>query len=818
MRLFFYYYYIGTYIVLIGAGVIAVVLFISVSRLKRRLADAEDRSTAMKSKIAEVEGLLKNLRRDSILSRNNFNERLGRIERLLEREGVDLEEIEEVRLVDLPEPPEEPRAVPEAEKGKEPRERVPPIREEPAAADTRPVPPRRPHPREAARRPPSPLLDQQWWAWFEETVGKRWMTWAGALALFISAGFFLKYAFDNQWLGPTGRVVLGIVAGLAMAAAGDYCVRRDMRALGQGLIGGASAILYISLFAAFAFYRLIPQAAAFAAMVAVTAAGMSLAVLHNAAALAFLAVLGGFLTPLMLSTGLDPRDALFSYLVLLDLGVLGVAVFKRWRSLDILAFAGTWALFSGWYFTFYSSSALTPTLAWVTIFFLIFLVVPFAYQLRTAASSKVESFVLALANAMLTFGYCYVMLEYKYRFVLGFVALAMAASYIILAVLLRRRIPDDARTLFGFVGLSVVFLTLAVPLHLKLHGITMAWAVEGPVLAYLGYVYRYRPVRIAGFIVLVLAVLRLFLAHWPLHREMYVLFFNRQFAAALFVPLAAAAYALIHHRWASGADYWDRLLSTTATVAAGLLLLVILDGEAGRWLQYKAVELKWHKTYLSSSATVVIWALGSIGFLGWALRSESRVYYYAGLVVLLWAALVSLGAYSSSSRASYIIFINIRFLAGLTVIFALAAFLWATKAYGPFFASDRLPVRHILLAAAGIFPLALISAEAYHYCIENIRPRRKARWSGQMALSIVWGLYAVLSLIVGFSQRLRPLRMAALGLLAVTAVKLLLIDLANVQQIYRIVSFVVLGLTMIAASYLYHRLEKLPGESSGGEA
>lgn len=110
---------------------------------------------------------------------------------------------------------------------------------------------------DATRSPVSPVspapsnIDRQWWTELEESVGKRWMTWGGALALFLSAGFFLKYAFDNHWLGPTGRVALGLVAGVGLLAAGDQYIRRHMRTLGQGLMGGGLAILYVALFAAF---------------------------------------------------------------------------------------------------------------------------------------------------------------------------------------------------------------------------------------------------------------------------------------------------------------------------------------------------------------------------------------------------------------------------------------------------------------------------------------------------------------------------------------------------------------------------------------
>ena len=433
---------------------------------------------------------------------------------------------------------------------------------------------------EPARSLPQPVeATEPWWAGLEESIGKRWTVWVGALALFISAGFFLKYAFDNEWLGPTGRIVLGIVAGGVLLVTGDQTLRRRMRALGQGLMGGGLAILYVSLFVAFSLYDIIPQIPAFGAMVVVTAAGMTLAVLHNAVSLSFLALLGGLLTPLMVSTGQDARDSLFTYLVVLDLGVLGVAVFKRWRALDLLAFLGTWALFAGWFFTFYRVGALLPTLMWVSAFFLIFLILPFVYQLRLGTASSVESFVMALSNAVISFAFAYWILHEDYQFVLGFAALVMAACYVVLAALLRRRVPGDARTLFGFVGLAVVLVTLAVPLHLKLHGITMAWAVEGPVLVYLGYLYHYRPVRIAGFIVLVLSVLRLFFAHWPFHHQMFALFLNRYFAAAMVVPAAAAVYALIHHRKKDSATGIDRYLMYAAALGSAYLALVILSAE-----------------------------------------------------------------------------------------------------------------------------------------------------------------------------------------------------------------------------------------------
>lgn len=660
-----------------------------------------------------------------------------------------------------------------------------------------------------------PAEAEPWWAGLEESIGKRWTTWAGALALFVSAGFFLKYAFENQWLGPTGRVVLGIVTGLVLLVVGDYSVRRQMRALGQGLMGGALAILYVSLFAAFSLYDIIPQIPAFAAMVVVTAAGMTLAILHNSVALSFLAVLGGFLTPLMVSTGQDARDSLFAYLVVLDLGVLGVAIFKRWRALDALAFLGTWALFAGWFFSFYRDAALLPTMLWVIAFFLVFLIVPFIYQLRLGTTSSVESFIMALGNAVVTCGFAYLMLHEDYQYILGFAALAMAACYVVLAVLLRRRVPEDARTLFGFVGLSVVLVTLAIPLHLKLHGITLAWAIEAPVLVYLGYLYRYRPIRIAGFLVLVLAVLRLFDAHWPFHSQLYVLFLNRYFGAAMCVPAAAAVYAFVHHRYRSVATNVDRYLMYASAISAAYLALTVLSGEVAWWLEFQAYGTKMNWRYLAHCLVGVIWAAGAACFLLAALRLRSEVSFYAGLLPLVVALGISVSSYFVNRHHDYLIFLNVRFALGMLAALAAGGFAWVADVREDLF-SERSPYLSMgLRGMAALFPLVLLSAEAYTYCLETISSRRRARWTGLMALSVVWGVYAVVWLAVGFWQKIRAYRLAALGLLAVVLLKVVLVDMAAVKQIYRILSFVVLGLMMISASYLYHRLEKRLVDATG---
>ncbi len=661
----------------------------------------------------------------------------------------------------------------------------------------------------APERPARPGLD---WNHIEELVGKRWMTWVGAVVLFFAAAFFVKYAFDRGWLrffGPTARVSFGILAGCACLAVGDRFMRGRMQVLGEGLAGLGLAILYASLFAATSFYELIPQPVGFLAMALVTAAGMTLCVLRGAVSIAFLAVLGGFLTPVLLSTGEDARDALFAYVILLDLGVLGVALSRKWRSLDVLAFVGTAILYAGWFHEFYADAAMVPALVWLAAFFAVFLLLPFVHHLRRGTPITIERFALALANAGLAFTAAYAILADENRHVLGFVALGMAACYLVLGAQARRRISADARSVFGFIALTVFFLTLAVPLHLKLQGITLAWSLEAPLLLYLGYRYSYRPVRIAATVVLALVTVRLFSVQWPLHGGLFVPVLNRHFAGALMVPLAAGLCAFIHARHRSDATPVDLLMKTGAAIGAGVLTVILAHAELAEWCRYTS------RPYVARALAPAIWTVGAACFFAAGIRARSLASRVTGAVLTAIALLLAAYAYGRSGPDDYVLFVNFRFLGAVLPVLAVFAFGYTLSRCGDMCEEWERRLAIADYVAAGVLLLILLSAEAYSFCDATVTEAQRAGWTALMSLSVVWAVYAAATLAVGFWKRVLPLRIAALALFGAAAIKVVLVDMAVVQQVYRIISFFVLGALMIGGAYLYHRIES--GLDGSGE-
>jgi uncharacterized membrane protein len=182
----------------------------------------------------------------------------------------------------------------------------------------------------------------------ESRVGLTIVNRIGAITLAIGIVFFFKYAVDSKWIGASGRVFLGVVTGLLLICVADWLRKRDQRVFSQGVCGCGLAILYISLYASFAYYQLLPQAVAFIAMAGACGLAVILSFRYNHPAIAALGLVGGFLTPPLLENGRDHPWLLFPYLLILDICSLAIAMRRRWPVLHVLAFAGTAILFIAW--------------------------------------------------------------------------------------------------------------------------------------------------------------------------------------------------------------------------------------------------------------------------------------------------------------------------------------------------------------------------------------------------------------------------------------------------------------------------------------
>jgi uncharacterized membrane protein len=350
-----------------------------------------------------------------------------------------------------------------------PRPQVPP-----SAPPLPPVPP----PPPIVPPPPRPVRVSKPIDW-EAFFGVKLFAWIGGFVLFLGIVFLVKYSFENNLITPAMRVVIGTVIGLALIVTGWLTATRSYRVSGQSLCATGVLVLYGNIFAAHVFYHLIELVPAFASMAIVTAAAFFLAVRMNAQVIVVLGLLGGFLTPVLLSTGVDNPTALFGYIAVLNVGVAAVAVRKRWDYLILLAAAGTVLIEYGWAFKFFESPKANIAFAVFLGFEAQFLAI-FAVQRRTNSTENwSDCSVIVLGLAALTAAFCflgYPTLGHRPGFLFTFAFLAEAG--LLALALLRARLGTWTAPIGGL----VVFAFLASWTGFYLNDELLWWGLGGYVV------------------------------------------------------------------------------------------------------------------------------------------------------------------------------------------------------------------------------------------------------------------------------------------------------------------------------------------------
>ncbi len=411
---------------------------------------------------------------------------------------------------------------------------------------------------------------------FETLIAGRWLFYIGILALAFAVTFFLKYSFDNNWIGPTGRVALGLLGGSAMFPLSHWILNRGYRYFSEGIAGLGAAILYLSIWAGWHFYLLFAQDTAFALMIVVTAAILVVSIGRNSERIALLALVGGSITPILVSTGHNEEVSLFTYLAILTAGMLGVAWKRNWKSLPPVLFVATAIYFWGWYAAFYTDSELQKTVIFASLFFVLFGALPAIRSTRDGELALLE-IALVLANAFQYLMALRLMLwpEYRWGLTVGVLALAVAHLMAERALPPRKGITTrTARILYA--GLALTFATVAIPIRLDGHWITIAFAAEGVLLIWSGLRISSWPLRLAGFGMFVLVGIRLIYVTIEAD-PVFVL--NARFLTLCFCAAAFLAAFLFAQRSTAELEPGESRAYYALSLAANLVFFLALSSE-----------------------------------------------------------------------------------------------------------------------------------------------------------------------------------------------------------------------------------------------
>ncbi len=430
---------------------------------------------------------------------------------------------------------------------------------------------------------PARVEEREW----EQILGGSWLARIGVLALVIGIAFFLKFAFDNEWIGPTGQVILGIVAGLVMLGLGYYWQKR-YPILTQVLSGGGIAVLYLSIFASFAIYDLVHIYVAIVFLLLVSAASALLALYYNSMSLAIIGILGAFGAPFILgafgdrgpeSGGEGQAVQLLVYVIVVDIGVLILSTFRNWRWFSLLALGCSLIAFGVWYAEFDRDIGVATAEIGITLIFLIFVGVTSLFHIVWRRIPQAFDYALTMLNAAAYLGISLGIMWDDFRVWMGGFILLVALFYGALSYVSLKRSSENARLSLFALAIALVFLTIAIPVQLgDTAWTTIVWAVEFVLLMWLSFTLRMPNLRNYSYVIFLAMAVRLIFFDTTVDMRSFQPVLNERFLA--FVVGITATYISAYILWRQRATFpeWGTPASTLL-IAANFFSLWILSFE-----------------------------------------------------------------------------------------------------------------------------------------------------------------------------------------------------------------------------------------------
>lgn len=663
----------------------------------------------------------------------------------------------------------------------------------------------------------------------EKLIGERLLTFIGVIILVIGIAFFVKFAIDKEWINETGRTAIGILCG-GILLGFAHRLRKNFEAFSSVLVGGGIAVLYFTISYAYQVYHLFPQAAAFGILIVITAFTVLLSLSYNRKELAIFAIVGGFCSPLMVSDGSGNLPVLSVYMLILDIGMLVLAFYKKWNIVNILSYSFTILLFAGALKK--ELNAPDPqyiaALFFGTLFYLTFFGMNVVNNVRAKAKFSAFEILSLLSNTFLYYACGYIILkEMGAEVYHGLFTLLVAVFNCIFAFLLLRRQEVDRNLFYFLVGLVITFISLAGPVQLNGNHITLFWAAEATLLYFL---YQKSNIRLISYFSVALTGLAIvgllynFMKVYfdiPHHTPIMNIMMNKGFITGIVVALSMIVTSVLMKRekeedivagWTTNG--YRQFLNGMAVILLFLTGFFELRyqlhvnqslGFAAAIYYTTYTGLFMLAVYLISRSLKLNYIFHPVGAIGVLMM---LVYGFAPHISTLDARNHFLLNISDGKNAFMFHYIH----TAVIVVFAFLIYHFLNKREDY---SKGLKDAFLWLLC---FTLVFItSAELDHtYIIAGFNPGegiagidQLSSQSHKIGFPILWGISSFIMIVIGMKKKIRQLRIIALVLFAVTIVKLILLGVYGESQTGKIIAFIVSGVILLLVSFLYQKLKKL---------
>lgn len=710
--------------------------------------------------------------------------------------------------------------------------------------------------------PPKSVVPQKtWFETFKENnpdlekfIGENLINKLGILILVLGISFFVKFAIARDWINEPARVGIGILCGaLVMGIA--HKLKKNYAAFSSVLVAGAISIFYFTIAIAFHDYQLFSQTVAFAIMTVITIFSVLVSVSYNRQELAVLSLIGGFAVPFMVSTGEGNYVVLFTYIALLNTGILAIAYFKKWKIVTILAFVFTALLFVSWYTRELYDNKLPHlgAMLFATLFYFIFSVTIVMSNIRNKGIFTLPEYFIMVANTFFFFGIGMGIIHNWGIDFKGLFTLLLAVYNLVYATILYRKFGLEKNAIYLLIGLALTFVTLTIPLQFDGNQITLFWAAEAVLLFWLSQKSNIERFKWGAIVVQILTVASLLMdwAKYDYQIQSLQIIVNPLFIAGFFVSVSLGiTYWLLKKESDEKMIFSMPISFYRNAVAIVAILITYLTGFLEISYQSEDVianpasalsfPVMYHfvfvaalllmlskvKYVLMQNVVLMISVLSIVLYIVtfYSLPNREIIYnfnlnvnsYYAFIFhYIILGCMVYFGfqLYNKANEIPKMVLLNGKWMPWLFVFAAVYILSNEVMVHSLEFSKNAINVEQIQATTNRNIPgeanLEFDRNYLYEFEIDGIKAQII-----KIGYPIVWGLFSFILLVIGIKKQWKNVRIISLALLGLTILKLFIYDIKNVSETGKIVAFILLGVLILIISFVYQKVKKLVVDDS----
>ncbi|MCF6349584.1 MAG: DUF2339 domain-containing protein [Flavobacteriaceae bacterium] len=663
----------------------------------------------------------------------------------------------------------------------------------------------------------------------ETFIGENLISKIGILILVLGISFFVKYAIDQEWINEIGRVGIGFLSGTILLGFA-HKLHKNYKAFSAILVSGAIVVFYFIIAYAFKEYKLYSQTTAFILMVITTIFSTAISILYNRKELGVLSLIGGFLVPVLVSTGSGNFIVLFIYLLILNIGFLVVSIKKKWFIINILAFIFTHLFFINWITSDSDILVNANTLfLFATLFYIVFFIMNiFKVVKESKQELKPQIILLFLISTFVYFGEGLYLLGYFLNSFKGLFTLLLALVNLGAGWILLQKNSIDKKTVYLFIGMTLTLLTLTGPMQLEGNYITLFWATESVLLIWLSQKIKNNDLKIVAFITLFLTISSLtidFIQIYESPKKLKTLF-NKGFLTGIFTVISLVTSAFLLKR--EKETYTLRNIKINPTKIAVLLTVI-----ASIVLYLTGLLELTHQTnnyldvFLATTIITIYHYIAIIVVMSYLFKY--KITHTVALIVSVISILVGANFLSQvpfnsfknsilDHTANPTFYVQIILLGLLFYNMKLSydhinkqEYSTKNKNYFSYFLAsfivilislELLIISQPIVVSPKINTLTAVNSEIYNLISNSKTTVIKT------SFPILWGVLSFIFLYFGIKNAKKTWRIFSLILIALTIIKLFTYDIENVSQGGKIIAFILLGIVLLIISFMYQKIKK----------